>query len=278
MKFSKSIFALTASFSFLIWPNLNDMIIHSTNQFNGNMGYNNSSMVTNGEYNVIKKLIKPHDVIFDIGANRGEWSSAVLSIVSNIDKIYAFEPIPVIFNVLSEKMLNKPIKAYELALSDVNGMRDFLLYSQNEQVSELSSFYSRPILYNLLGIKPKIITVKSATLDKFCCEKNIKHIDFLKIDTEGSELAVLKGAQAFLKNKAIQHIQFEYGGTYTDAGTTLKQVMSLLTSCEYVIFRIFSKGLIHIASWDDSLENYAYSNYVAVLKENAYQFSLIDNL
>lgn len=279
MKLSTIIISIiTAGFSSVLLPKLHDITIYPSNQSTVNIGYNNSDMKTNGEYSVIKELITPHTIVFDVGANRGEWSLAVLSMVPTINQIYAFEPIPTIFTLLKVTMWNKPVQAYQVALSDVEGVREFLYYSQNEQSSELSTFYTRPIVYNLLGILPERINVTCTTLDIFCFAKNIPYIDFLKIDTEGSELAVLKGAQQLLKTQRIKHIQFEYGGTYTDAEITLKQVITLLTHYDYVLFRIFNKGLIHIANWNDTLENYAYSNYIAVLKEHAYPFTVIDNL
>ena len=185
---------------------------------------------------------------------------------------------PFIFNALQETMRNQPVHAYQIAISDATDTREFLHYPQNAQASELSSFYMRPIIYDLLNIKPEPITVHCTTVDAFCCEKNIQHIDFLKIDTEGSELAVLRGAERLLKNQCIKHIQFEYGGTYVDAKITLKQVMTLLTRYDYVLFRVFNGGLIHIVRWNDVLENYAYSNYIAIPKEYATPFTVIDNL
>ena len=102
------------------------------------------------------------------------------------------------------------------------------------------------------------------TLDSFCKQHKINHIDFLKIDTEGSELNVLKGAHTMLKNHNINVIQFEYGGTYPDANITLEQVYNFLAELEYDIYRIVNDGLIHVDSWHTQLENNQYSNYLAV--------------
>ena len=106
--------------------------------------------------------------------------------------------------------------------------------------------------------------MKTITLDSFCKKNQILHIDFLKIDTEGSELGVLLGAHNLLTNKQIEIIQFEYGGTYPDAGITLKEVYNLLEKNGYRVFRIIPNGLIQISRWRDALENARYSNYLAI--------------
>jgi len=59
-------------------------------------------------------------------------------------------------------------------------------------------------------------------------------------------------------------IQFEYGGTYRCAGTTLEMVYQLLTSCNYRMYRITADKLIFIAQWRKALENYRYANYLAI--------------
>ena len=98
MKQPKIIFALiAATFSFVILPKLHDITIYPSHDATVTIGYNDSNMKTNGEYNVMQALISPHDILFDIGANRGEWSLAVLSTVPTVNQIYAFEPIPFYF-------------------------------------------------------------------------------------------------------------------------------------------------------------------------------------
>jgi hypothetical protein len=132
--------------------------------------------------------------------------------------------------------------------------------------SELSGFYDRDILREKFNIRAEKILVDVSTIDLFCNENEISHIDFLKIDTEGEELNVLLGAKSFLEQKRISIVQFEYGGTYLDSKIKLKQVFDLFMGFNYLIFKIIPNGLMRITQWEDELENYAYANYLAVVE------------
>jgi hypothetical protein len=80
-----------------------------------------------------------------------------------------------------------------------------------------------------------------------------------------------------LTNHAIDFMQFEYGGCYLDAKTTLKQAYDYLTERGYVVFKLCSKGLIHINRWDDKLEDYVYSNYFVLRGDLFPEFFLNKN-
>jgi FkbM family methyltransferase len=60
------------------------------------------------------------------------------------------------------------------------------------------------------GKEAKQIQVRCTTLDRFCCERGVKQIDVLKIDTEGFDFEVLKGASLMLAQQAIKFIYFEF--------------------------------------------------------------------
>ena len=78
-----------------------------------------------------------------------------------------------------------------------------------------------------------------------------------------------------LDNLQIDILQFEYGGTYIDAGITLKEVIKFLSRKGYRSFKIIPDGLINITEWKDEFENYQYANYCAVSPIVAQKFEVV---
>jgi hypothetical protein len=92
--------------------------------------------------------------------------------------------------------------------------------------------------------------------DEYIVSNGIGKVDFLKVDTEGYELRVLKGFGD--KLSSVRFIQFEYGGTYRDAGIQLKDVIDYLSKNSFGKFSyISSAGLIPITNYTD---HYRYCN------------------
>lgn len=242
--------------------NIQSFTIKPYNKTNCHNAYNNSNMNTNGELDVMKHIIKKGMLIFDVGANIGEWTQNVQNLHRN-NTIFAFEPIPTSFAKLSGKYESKSVSCFNVGLGKRSKTQDIYVYD-GVAGSRLCSFYYRPILEKLLNKKPYIMKVPVVTLDAFCQQHNINHIDYLKIDTEGAELDVLLGARQLLSSHKIDYIQFEYGGAFQDAQTTLKSVYNLLTSNGYHVFIIAPKGLIYLEKWSNEYENYQHSNCFAI--------------
>ncbi len=219
--------------------------------------FDNCNPKTNGEYRVIKEYIKNGFIIFDVGANHGEWSTVVIETAPKA-QLHAFEPGSQAYGYLQKKIQSPLFHPHNIAVGNKVAFLEFALYANDE----LNSLFPRDIL----GKPLTTVKVPVTTIDAFCAEENIDHIDFLKIDTEGAEYIVLEGAANMLSLKKIDMIQFEYGGTYPDASRTLKEVYYFLTGKRYSIFLITQKGLVAIPHWDDSLENFRYSNYLAIAK------------
>lgn len=224
-----------------------------------NLGYSGCDFLNNGESFVIKSFIKKDHVVFDIGAFIGEWSDFVLKFTKCHCRLYSFEPV---FDSYKKLALLKSsydnFHSYNLAIGreDANVEMNYFF----EKGSDCSTLFNRPILSH---VPSKKINIKMTYLDKFASENNIEHINFLKIDSEGSEYDVLLGANDLIENNKINIIQFEYGGTYLDANITLNQVYNFLRKNNYLIFRIVSTGLVYIPNWDEKLEDFQYSNYLA---------------
>ncbi len=80
-------------------------------------------------------------------------------------------------------------------------------------------------------------------------------------------MKVLKSFEEYLNFNFISFIQFEYGGTYLDAHITLKEVYDLLIANNFLVGKLLPKG-VEIREYRDYMENFNYSNYVAISKKD----------
>jgi FkbM family methyltransferase len=225
-------------------------------------GKDNVQFETNGEALVARTLIDPHDAVFDVGAYMGDWSRLV-SDHQPTASIYAFEPAPDSYPKLQDSVGDRRIVPVELALSDQAGVTAFQVY---QDVEVLNSFYERQAIRERWNVRPVEVQVQTERLDTWCKARKIDHIDYLKIDTEGAELLILRGASEMLAQQAISLVQFEYGGTYPDAGISLKEVYEFLSGYRYDVYRILPDGLLSIPEWRDAHEDYRNANFLAVAR------------
>lgn len=158
----------------------------------------------------------PPQLILDIGANRGQ----SIHFFKNLWKgttMHSFEPNPALFSKLTRIFREDKIILHELGLTDSSGKRIFFEHIFDETSSfekpKQQSGYGRIKNLVLLTQAKKAIRrsyeVTVSTLDLFSQENGIEHADILKIDVEGHEAAVLKGASRFLQEHSARFIQLE---------------------------------------------------------------------
>jgi len=151
---------------------------------------------------------KDSSIVVDVGANEGYYTMRMKK--NNPDlKIYAFEPNPHAFKILDlniEKNGLEGVTTHNLALSDMNEDESFQLVDEITAIGGFRIFGYRPWL-DVSRIKE--IMVKSATMDETLGD--IDHIDILKMDVEGAECRVLKGAEELLPK--VDKIVLEYHGS-----------------------------------------------------------------
>lgn len=213
-----------------------------------------------GEVQVIKNIINKGYVVFDVGANVGDWTAEVLNQGHEVE-VHLFEPIPHVYKKLI-KNLDKQLIFNNLGVGKKEEVKTFYYYEPNPM---LSTFYRRVDVEKQGWLNPpKEITVLTTTIDNYCQRHDIKRINFLKIDVEGGELDVLYGARYFLETGRIDYLQFEYGGTYIDSKTTLKQAFEYLQKFRYSIFKILPDRLEYKPTFLPEDENFEFSNFLAV--------------
>jgi FkbM family methyltransferase len=150
----------------------------------------------------IAYFIPYNPIIFEIGAYEGSHTLS-LSGAFPYGKIYAFEPNPRAFNILAYNTKACPnVVPVNLALNSNNGMAKLYLchgiYFENPELEEYSSLLEGYKTPNN-PFKGPVIDVSCVVLDDWCKENQIDHIDFLRLDTEGFELQILKSSPKILK-------------------------------------------------------------------------------
>lgn len=163
--------------------------------------------VSYAEERFIRRLgrVIEQDVVLDVGANIGHYASTVCRYYPNA-RVYAFEPHPNIFPKLDTRGKTEGFEAVNVALSDKEGeamLHDFADVKASTQASlshDAVEFFRRG---------SRDYSVRCATVDSFLEERGIAHIGLLKVDTEGFDINVLRGAGRALKEKRIDVIQFE---------------------------------------------------------------------
>lgn len=157
----------------------------------------------------LRQLIRqPNPLCFDVGANQGQTIQLLQQcLVSPV--IHAFEPASVTFNGLARQSFGPTVSLHQLAFGEAAGTAEFRNYEQ----SELSSFLAvNPDKAENIFHGERVASVESVTvetLDRFCTDQGIEKIDLLKIDTQGFELPVLRGATNLLTQKRIGAILLE---------------------------------------------------------------------
>jgi FkbM family methyltransferase len=222
-------------------------------------GDNEFDMHTNGELRVMHRVLPQCQVVFDIGANVGEWTELAVSIAPRA-RYHCFEPSAETFRRLTARKLPENVRRNNFGLGSAAEERTLFVFADGSGANSL---------HNRVGTPSSHCTeerVVVRTLDDYCAEESLDGIDFVKIDVEGHELSVMRGASRMLGEGRIGVVQFEYGGAYIDARALLKDVWDLVehSRAEYAFYKIFPHSPRRMPKYLQTLETFQYSNWLIV--------------
>ncbi|MER9052103.1 FkbM family methyltransferase [Mesorhizobium sp. M0923] len=229
-------------------------------------------MSRNGELYLQREVVRANwgvrdFVVFDIGANRGDWSASLLQNMSSAPsdwtgaRCFAFEPISATRVRLTIRLQADEGRRIEIvpgAVSDRPGRMRMAVMSPTGGTNSL--VFDKEMESAALGFED----VELVTIDQFCKDRQINHIHLIKCDTEGNDLNVLRGALALLKNGSIDVFQFEYNYRWINAAAFLKDVFSLVEGTPYVIARVMTDYIEVFDRWHPELDRFFQSNYALV--------------
>jgi FkbM family methyltransferase len=224
----------------------------------GNLSYD---MRTNGETFVVQTLstFQPR-VLFDVGANVGEWSVAAKRCCPSAD-IHSFEIAQPTFAQLAANTRHLPgLHCQNVGLSDAIGPIRIRHYSTFPALTTATD-YPHPLTFNELD-------AQVITGDSYADRKGIGHIDLLKIDVEGMEQRVLNGFQKMFALAAIDLVQFEYGRVSIINRFLLRDAYSFFRARGYVVGKIFP-NYVDFRDYQMSDEDFMGPNYLACREEMA---------
>jgi FkbM family methyltransferase len=140
------------------------------------------------------KYLRPGMVAVDCGAHIGEYTLIFAKMVGEEGQVHAFEPHPGMFQCLEANVKRNELRRVTLnhaAVSDKNGVGLFLLFPD-------------PIAAHLVSSNQQpypTVEVPIISLDEYVSQHGLARVDAIKIDVEGSELALIRGAAKLLQER-----------------------------------------------------------------------------
>lgn len=223
-------------------------------------------MDRNGEAAILKCLGPGLHHVIDVGANIGKWTEAVLNHAPSATCVM-FEPSRLALAELRKLYGSSPrVVIRPVAVADSPGKLTF--YEEAAQ-GETSSLVQKAAAATAT---PCIVEI--TTLDCEMERLRWKLVDYLKIDAEGYDFHVLRGARRSFEQKQIALGQFEYGHAWMLSGSTLTGALEWLKGLGYESF-LLKSGRLYIPRPDFYGEYFGYSNYVFCHRDSK---SLISHL
>ena len=204
-------------------------------------------------------------VVFDVGANVGDWTASLLGIaegrgVAKQLEVHCFEPVASTYLVLSERFRSgrhsTRVMLIPKACSNKAGVTQMFVVAEG---AGTNSIYK-----DSLSRDGQPIQVEMTMVDTYCAENNVDVIHYLKCDTEGHDVEVMHGAARMFREQKIMAFQFEYNHRWVSSRHFLIDVFEFAADLPYRIGKITTDGVEIYDAWHPELERFFDGNYLLI--------------
>lgn len=216
-------------------------------------------MEGNGEFALLDKLGSELRVVFDVGANVGDWTAHALK--AGAQSVHAFEISPATSEALAKRYADEPrVCVNTFGLSNESSTVTIHHYPEHPVLTSMTDY---PQEYESVELE---VPVKAG--DDYLAEAGIDTVDFLKMDVEGAEQFVVEGFRKAFERKAIRAVQFEYTRAALYSKYFLRDFYADMTSHGFLVGRIRPEG-VSFVPFELSMERFNDSNWLAVHADHA---------
>lgn len=207
-------------------------------------------------------------VLFDIGANVGEWTVAMCERFPDAH-VVMFEPSAACIERL-HNLTSSSRGAREVVAAAVGEEPGTLTLYSSGDLDQTASLHERGDSY-FQQQRYTSSDVRVVTVDQEVRRLGLDHIDFMKMDIEGHELFALQGAEETFRRGAVAALSFEFGSGNINSRTYFRDFWQFFQRHEYDVFRVGANGsAIPITTYSEDLEYFrGVSNYVATRRSVA---------
>jgi len=220
-------------------PNILKSVKNRINRFLESSASSSYLEVERAEQIFYLKYLREGMTVFDVGANVGELT-LLFSRFAGGEHVHAFEASRAAFEkleIVCRTANRRGVTLNHLALADKKGAIRLNIY--DDEFLSFNTQAARPLKDYGLDIEPvEVEEVSAATIDDYCEENRIESVDLLKIDVEGAELQVMRGARKLLAARRVKCLTFEFGQTTFDMGNRPEEIEAFLGEMNYEIRNI----------------------------------------
>jgi FkbM family methyltransferase len=186
--------------------------------------------------NRLKNQEVPLRIFYDVGANTGSWSCEAQTIYPTA-RYELFEPLAGLYPDLDQQARFAEINDHDLhsvALSDINGQAEIKILGNKGVGSSIL------ILKSDYRKTNPLISIEQVKMDDYVRQKRIALPDFIKLDTQASEMKILKGAVECIKNAKFVLLETWVRRVYGPETPLFHEIAEFLYQNNYCLYEILS--------------------------------------